>query len=278
MKKIIILYMPVLHKGYLQFLKKYRDAEILYLPNQKLINEFMPVAKEIRQIDPEKMRAMIESAGLHHCVKILEREETATIYQYINRSRIVTANDSVSLGIVDKYFPKTKRTVDTIFLRWDEKNIHTKKPTDYGRVSIKKLDREMMSAAEKEAKKSSCWWRRVGAILVKDNKIISKAHSHHLPSEHTHYVFGDPRDFVEAGKNNEIATTIHAEQTIIAEAAKNGTAMEGLSLYMTDFPCPMCAKLLAYSGIKKCYFKKGHASLNGAEILRAKKIQLILVK
>lgn len=276
MKKVIILYVPVLHQGYLRFFKKYHDTEILFLPGKKLVSEFTTVAKEIRQIDAEKMRAIIESSGLHKHVWILEREEIPELKK--NISRIITANDSVSLGITEKYFPKIKKGVDTIFLRWDEKNIHTKKPADYDKISTKRFDRKMMSAAEEEAKKSSCWWRRVGAVLVKDDKIISKAYNHHLPSEHTHYVFGDPRDFVEAGKNNEIATAIHSEQTIIAEAAKNGIAIDGLSLYITDFPCPMCAKLLAYSGIKKCYFKKGHASLNGTEILKAKGIKLILVK
>lgn len=276
MKKIMIIYIPILHNGYLHFLKKHRNVEILYLPDQKLVDEFMPVAKEIRQIDPETMRAMIESAGLHHCVRILERKEIPAIRQHINR--IVTANDSISLGIADKYFPETKITVDSIFLRWDEKSVYSKKPISYGRISTNVFDREMMSEAGKERMKSSDWWRQVGAVIVKDGKILLKGHNRHVPSEHTPYTFGDPRDFIEAGKNSELSSAIHAEQSLIAEAARRGIVLEGTDIYVTVFPCPVCAKMIAYSGIKGVFFSSGHASLDGETILKAKGVELIFVK
>jgi len=275
LKKIIILYMPVLHAGYLKFLKKYKNADTLYILGPKLTREFTFLEKEIRQVDPVVMKKVIESTGIFRKVEIL----THDLIKKLRHLSIITANENITLRVVKKYFPGSKLTVDTIFLRWDEKNIHTKKPAEYDRISDDPFDREMILIAEKEAEKGSCWWRRVGAVLVKNEKIVLMAHNQHMPSEHTPYVIGDPRDFVKAGTSSEIATAIHCEQQIIAMAAKEtGIGMEGALLYVTDFPCPMCAKEIAHTGIRKCFFKKGHASLNGVEILKAKKIELILVK
>jgi len=276
MKKVIVLYVPVLHSGYLRFLEKYKTADILYLVGKTFAKKLGEFAKEIRQIDPEKMRAIIEASGLHHSVKIIERDSIPQPQKGI--LRVITSNDTISLEATEKYFSGVKKTVDTVFLRWDEKSVFTKRPAIYDKISKSKVDRWIMRKILKEAEKSSDWWRHVGAALVDREKILFMAHNHHLPSEHTPYAMGDPRDFVEAGKNSEIATAIHSEQALIAKAAQSGIAMDGLSLYVTDFPCPMCAKLIAHSGIKKCYFKRGHASLNGIEILKAKNIKLILVK
>ncbi len=275
MKKIIILYIPVLHAGYLKFLEKYKKADTLYILGSKLIREFTFLEKEIRQINPIIVKKIIKSGGLFHKVKIL----TNNLVKKLQHLPIITADESISLNLVKKYFPRSELTIDTVFLRWDEKNILTKKPVGYDTISRSKFDRKMIKITEEEAKHSSDWWRNVGAVLVKNGNIILRAHhNHHLPSDHTPYTFGDPRDFVKAGENNDIATSLHAEQSIITEAAREGIKLKGSSLYATDFPCPMCARELSKTGIKKCYFKKGHASLNGLEIMKAKNIKIILVK
>lgn len=274
-KQIIILYVPVLHKGYLDFFKKYRGAECLYVPSNALIDEFMPFKREIRQIEPQVMKKMIESSRLFHQVKVLRHDSVSKI----RNCGIITGSDSVSLGLVSKYFPNTNPIINTTFLRWDEKNVYSQKPSGYDRISTKEFDRTLIEAAIVESRKGSCWWRRIGAVLVKGKKVVLIRHNIHVPSELNPYSLGDPRDVIEAGKKNEVSTTLHAEEMIIAEAAKKtGIGLKGASLYMTVFPCPKCAKLIAYSGIKKCYFKEGHASLDGLEVLKAKKVEIILVK
>lgn len=274
MRRVIILYVPVLHKGYLDFFKKYHDAECLYIPNNKLIGEFMPLQREIRQIEPRVIRSIIKNAKLFNQVKILTHDST----NKLKNCEIVTSNDSVSQGLTKKYFSGFSCITDTIFLRWDEKNVYSQKPSGYDRISTEKFDRTLMEVATVESRKSSCWWRRIGAVLVKNKKIMLIRHNIHVPSELNPYSLGDPRDVIEAGKNNEVSTTLHAEEMIIAGAAKVGLGLKGASLYMTVFPCPKCAKIIAYSGIKKCYFMEGHASLDGLEVLKAKKVEIILVK
>ncbi|MEN9558067.1 MAG: hypothetical protein RL141_436, partial [Candidatus Parcubacteria bacterium] len=74
-----------------------------------------------------------------------------------------------------------------------------------------------------------------------------------------------------------IATTVHAEQALITEAARAGIALEGTDLYVTVFPCAMCAKQVAYAGIKRCFYASGHASLDGEAVMKAEGVELVYV-
>jgi dCMP deaminase len=129
----------------------------------------------------------------------------------------------------------------------------------------------------KEAAKSSDMWRQVGAAILKRKKTVLIAHNHHLPSEQSHYVHGDPRNNFHKGEHIEISTAFHAEASLIAEAAKRGIQLEGLDMYVTTFPCPPCAKLIAHSGIKHLYFAEGYSVLDGEAILKGAGVELILL-
>jgi dCMP deaminase len=151
-------------------------------------------------------------------------------------------------------------------------------PPRYDRCSDSSSDLAFMAIARTGANESSDWWRQVGAILVKNGEILFQSHNRHFPSDHTPYINGDPRDVIEAGKDSHIATAVHAEQGIIAEAAANGISTKGADIYVSVFPCPMCARLIALSGIKRCFFSFGHASLDGEEIMKSAGVELIWVK
>ncbi|NCS97095.1 MAG: deoxycytidylate deaminase, partial [Candidatus Pacebacteria bacterium] len=77
----------------------------------------------------------------------------------------------------------------------------------------------------------------------------------------------DPRNSFHKGEHIELSTAIHAEAALIADAAKKGISLEGTQLYVTTFPCPACAKLIACSGITKLYFSEGYSMLDGEKIL-----------
>jgi deoxycytidylate deaminase len=63
----------------------------------------------------------------------------------------------------------------------------------------------------------------------------------------------------------------------VARAARTGTALEGADLYVTTFPCPACARLIAESGFRRCYFSGGYSVLDGDGILRAAGVELFWV-
>ena len=78
-------------------------------------------------------------------------------------------------------------------------------------------------------------------------------------------------------KNDKLNSLVpQAFASIIAEAARS--VLEGASIYLSVFPCPDCAKLIAHSGIKKVYFSGGHASFDGEVNLRAEKVEIIFVE
>lgn len=274
---ICALDVPVLHAGYLRFFAEVApQAKTLYLFDASLLAETEKLHTEIRAIDPDTMKGLIESLDLFETVEVLTRESIADIAESIDR--VITADEEISKELLSQYFEGAKVETVPIFLRWDSKSVYSQQPVNATHTSEDPQDQKMMEMARTEGEKSSCWWRAVGAVLVKDGDVEMLEHNHHVPSDHTPYTNGDPRDLIEAGKDSHLATSLHAEQSIIAAAARQGISLEGSSLYLSVFPCTVCAKLVAYSGIKKVYYGSGHASLDGESILKANDVELILVR
>lgn len=115
------------------------------------------------------------------------------------------------------------------------------------------------------AAQSTCSRKQVGAILVKDGRIISTGYNGSI-SGFLHCCNIDifkgvdwnnvPIDSELAEKHHLFSTKneVHAEQNVIAFAAKNGVSTEGCSLYCTLAPCYDCSKLIVVSGIKEVFY------------------------
>ncbi|MBN2095075.1 MAG: hypothetical protein JW727_03430 [Candidatus Aenigmarchaeota archaeon] len=275
MPKLMVLYVPVIHKGYLELFERHKgDAEALYVIGANLAEEIPELHMEIRALSPETAAEIIGKMETFKEVKVLSKENLGEL----ENKEIICGSDTVSRSIAEKYLPKNKVEFDTMFLRWDASNVLSQTSVSYDRASESEFDRKMMEEAKKEADKSSDWWRHVGSVIVKDGKVIIRSHNTQVPSEHAPYINGDPRDSIKAGTNPEYASAIHSEQRAIAEATRKGISLDGTDLYLTVFPCPSCAKLIAYSGIRRVFFLSGHASLDGESILKSRGIELVFVK
>ena len=97
------------------------------------------------------------------------------------------------------------------------------------------------------------------------------------PTRSRAYAAGDPRSNFFKGVALELSTATHAEARLIARAAREGGATEGAVMYVTDFPCPPCAKLIAGAGVAKLYFRAGYAVLDGQDVLEAAGVELVQV-
>lgn len=274
MKPCLVLYVPVIHDGYRQLFRTYEKKTAgLYVLGTSLISEHGYLEREIRALPPNDVCDILRATTQFPFIKVLGRRHIRTLRD----TYIITADEQITRRIAKRYFRRSRVQYVKSFLRWDEGFVDTKTPTTYDRISRLKNDRLLMQIARSEAEKSSDWWRHVGAIIPLRNKLLA-AHNEHVPSEYAQYAHGDIRDFIPAGTKSDICSAIHAEKNLVAQAARDGTSLLGRSLYVTTFPCSDCARVIAYAGIKKCFFGGGHASFDGVGVLKAYGVELIFVK
>lgn len=276
MSQAVILYIPALHQGYLNFFAKYPGD--LFILGSELIHETPRLDRDIRALDPKDAEKMILSLGIMDKVSILNNK--ADIKNLIDYQEIILPDEDISRKFAENHLAKQKHSLVPFFLRWEKQisTVELEVPPNR-KISRDKLDHELMSIAFADAPKSSDWWRQVGAVIARNGKPIMIGHNRPLPAEdYTLGAFGDPRSNFDYGEYIELSKVIHGEASLIAEAAKKGIALEGASIYVTTFPCPVCAKSISAAGFKKVYYSQGYSLLDAEDILASQDIELILVK
>jgi len=126
-----------------------------------------------------------------------------------------------------------------------------------------RINREtmFMRIANIVSERSTCSRLKVGAVLVKDSRIISTGYN------------GAPKGLPhceDSGcemENDSCIRTVHAEANVIAFAAKNGIVTDGATLYTTTAPCYTCSKLLVNAGISKVVFENEYRIKKGLRLL-----------
>lgn len=102
--------------------------------------------------------------------------------------------------------------------------------------------------------RSTCLSRKVGAVVVKDDFIISTGFNG-APSKFEHCKDCLRHKLkVPSGERHEICRGVHAEQNALIQAAKFGISVENADMYCTTQPCIICTKLIINSGIKNVYY------------------------
>jgi len=271
-KKLIIALVPAIHTGYITFFKKYKNSKLL-LVGKSFFKEFPTLERDVRWSKESDVITMIQSLKIFKEVSILEKKNIKNIPKNIE---IIMPEDDILRKFAEKYLSNYKVTFKNIFLRWNWKNAtHIKsKTSSFGAITKKQFARDVLKILEKEAQKSSDWWRQISSALVKDGKIIHTTYNHHLPSDYNLDLYGDPRSNFQAGEHIDKSTAIHSEAGMVAWAAGEGVSMKGLDLYVHTFPCQNCAMLIAKAGIKNIYFKEGYSNLNSEDILKAYKVKV----
>jgi dCMP deaminase len=134
----------------------------------------------------------------------------------------------------------------------------------------KSWDDYFMSIAELVATRSTCLRRHVGAIIVKDKRILTTGYNG-APSGTTHCEdIGCLRETlkVPAGERHEICRGIHAEQNAIIQAATFGVNISGGSIYSTHQPCFICTKMLINAHIASIIYKEEYPDELAVKMLR----------
>jgi dCMP deaminase len=103
------------------------------------------------------------------------------------------------------------------------------------------------------ARRATCLRRQMGALLVKDRRILSTGYNG-APAGLPHCEeTGCLREAlgIPSGERHELCRALHAEQNAIIQAALHGVAVQGATLYCTHQPCNVCAKMLINAGVKR---------------------------
>jgi dCMP deaminase len=131
----------------------------------------------------------------------------------------------------------------------------------------KKFIKTYMDVAESFAKLSSAVRLQVGAIVVKDDRIISIGYNG-MPSGWDNCCEDD---------NKTKAEVLHAESNAVAKLAKSSESGLGATMFVTHAPCIDCAKLVYQSGIAAVYYKNDYRSTQGLEFLTKSNVDVIKV-
>ena len=141
-------------------------------------------------------------------------------------------------------------------------------------------DEYFLEVAHLVAKRATCIRRMVGAVLVRDKKILATGYNG-APSGLKHCLdIGCIRDKlkVPSGQRHELCLGLHAEQNVILQAALYGISTKGSILYITNQPCMICAKMLINAGIKEIVISSGYPDKLARKFLKEAKIKVRKVK
>ncbi len=130
-------------------------------------------------------------------------------------------------------------------------------------------DSYFMSIAQLVASRSTCLRRKVGAVLVKDSRILATGYNG-APAGLKHCLeIGCLRDQmgIPSGQRHEICRALHAEQNCLIQAASHGISVTGSTLYCTNLPCIICTKMLINAGVKAIFYTEGYPDELSKEML-----------
>ncbi len=141
-------------------------------------------------------------------------------------------------------------------------------------------DQYFLEIAQLLTKRSTCLRRQVGALIVKDKRILATGYNG-APTGIEHCATAGclrERLNVPPGERHELCRGLHAEQNALLQAARYGLLVAGATLYSTHQPCIICTKMLINAGIKEIVVLSGYPDKMSREFLKQAKIKLRKLK
>ena len=139
-------------------------------------------------------------------------------------------------------------------------------------------DEYFMEIAEIVKTRSTCIRRQIGAVIVKDNRIITTGYNG-APSGCRHCTeIGScyrQEHNIPSGERHELCRALHAEQNAIIQAARIGNTTDGATIYVTNQPCVICAKKCINAGRKRMVYKEKYPDHLAVEMLEEAGIELV---
>ena len=137
-------------------------------------------------------------------------------------------------------------------------------------------DEYFLGIADLISKRSTCLRRSVGAVLVKDKRILATGYNG-APSGITHCeVTGCIREKlkVPSGQRHELCRGLHAEQNVLLQASLHGVSLKDSVLYVTNQPCIICAKMIINAGIREVVVADSYPDPMALQFLKEAKVRV----
>lgn len=268
--KTLLMYMPVVHAGYLALIRKL-EPDMILIVSDEIADKYDKRRKDIRALRSTEIVAAACTLFPDTDVREYVGEELpqgATIHMPV---------EDISENILADYLVGREVVWESVFLRYDSKKSMAQEEVVPDRT-VSRSDpfiARMFSLLSEEARKSPDVWRQVAASIEKDEKILSLRHNIHQPSDVVTWALGDPRSNSQKGIATNVGKVAHAEPLACFDAGKENCV--GANLFASTFPCPQCANFISFTGIKSLYFVEGYAMVNGAEDLRSAGIEIVRV-
>jgi dCMP deaminase len=137
-------------------------------------------------------------------------------------------------------------------------------------------DEYFMKMAHLVKERATCTRRKVGAVIVKDRHLLSTGYNGNPKGMKHCNEIGCLREElkVPSGERHELCTGLHAEQNAIIQSSVFGTSIKDATMYCTNTPCSVCAKMLVNAGIKELVYDDGYPDELAMKILSDSRIKV----
>lgn len=136
-----------------------------------------------------------------------------------------------------------------------------------------------MKIAEDVSSRSTCVRRAVGAVIVKDKRILTTGYNG-VPKDMAHCTEETcirKLHNIPSGEKHELCRGLHAEQNAIIQASYHGVSINGADIYVTHQPCSICTKMLINSGIMRFFIKNPYNDSLALEISNEAGVEIIII-
>jgi dCMP deaminase len=137
-------------------------------------------------------------------------------------------------------------------------------------------DDYFLQIAALASQRSTCLRRKVGAVLVKEKRILATGYNG-APMRLPHCSETGclrKQTAVPSGQRHELCRGLHAEQNVLLQAAYHGVSVKGSTLYITNSPCSICAKMIINAGIIKIVYKDNYPDQMAQQFLEKAQIEI----
>lgn len=268
----LLLHAPVYHAGHRRLLAAHPEVRQVLLLGDGFAERFPAMRKEIRGL-PADVVARVLAAEHGVDVRVVQPADLPGALEAV----VLAADESLTRELAADHPGTTWRFART-FLRWDRQWALEERPAGAtAGTTSDPVHVALMQQAVAAGDRSSDWWRQVGALAARDGQVLATSHNRHQPTEHAPYVDGDPRNEFSRGLRADLSTAIHAEASLVGQAAAGAFDTAGADLYVSAFPCPACAYLVAEARFARCFFRGSYSLLDAEAILAGAGTELVWV-